>query len=238
MHSWYLKFSENFLFKEDNPTYISNSCLLVAYGHIYACRIWTFTSDIINHGRYSVVSIGPGHRYVNHICKPTAFQKSRLRLRQISDGIEGRNNGWTAASSKCTIGQRGFVRFSDDLHTRRGKQKSNGLLDAFAIIFAGTGGYYAVGCVINDESQEPKLIIGFSNKIENDKRKVYRGFMETVSGSSDCSWLQQQDTPKDPTTREPVGIALLVCPNLLCLNLQTGSNSLILYGLFLFLTNM
>lgn len=72
--------------------------------------------------------------------------------------------------------ERGFVHCTRDPIDSRGNQRSNGLLDAFAIIFAGSGGCFAVGCNIDDTSRTLTLVVASNNAIEKEKKI----FVETL----------------------------------------------------------
>lgn len=65
--------------------------------------------------------------------------------------------------------ERGFVYFTRDPIDSKGNKRSNGLLDAFAIIFAGSGGWFAVGCNIDDSSRTLMLVVASNNAIEKEK---------------------------------------------------------------------
>lgn len=72
--------------------------------------------------------------------------------------------------------ERGVVCCADDPIDAHGNQRSTGLLDAFAIFFAGSGGCFAVGCIIDDTSRTLKLVVASNNAIEKEKKI----FIETL----------------------------------------------------------
>lgn len=72
--------------------------------------------------------------------------------------------------------ERGFVHCTRDPIGSKGNQRNNRLLDAFAIIFAGSGGCFAVGCNMDDTSRTLTLVVASNNAIEKEKKI----FVETL----------------------------------------------------------
>lgn len=102
---------------------------------------------------------------------------------------------------------------------KSGYQRSSELLDAFAIIFAGSGGCFAVGCVIDDKSRTLKLIVASNNAIEQEKRDFVKTLwslllqIPVVLGTINLpqSLLDAYETVSFPKRHKP----LTVCQNVL-----------------------
>lgn len=94
---------------------------------------------------------------------------------------------------------RGFFDSNVDPKTSKGKQRSEQILDAFATIFAGSGGCVAVGAIRDWEKKVVYMIIGGNGTISEGQqqqiRNLYMGLKEIAAVSEPIT--DRQFLPKD-----------------------------------------